>query len=73
MPHMYAIRITEANLDLVKVLSPFKAQPEVNKEYDTYFLFTVDSTETTTDHDIVDEDNLYGYDGHQSGQRTILM
>lgn len=67
----YALRITEETRDLVEFLSPW-GRPQV-KEYETYFLFTVDSPTTTTDYDIVAEDDLYGYDGHLKDTRRILL
>jgi hypothetical protein len=69
----YAIRITEQTLALVRVLSPFSEQATMVKEDKTYFLFTVDSSTTTTDHDVVHEDDLYNYDGHQTEDRVILQ
>lgn len=67
----YAIAITEKNLALIEFLSPW-GRPVV-KETNTYFLFTIDSPDTTTDHDIVEEDNLYDYDGRLKESRTILL
>jgi hypothetical protein len=69
----YALRITEKNLALVRVLSPFSEQATTVEEDKTYFLFTVDSSNTTTDHDVVHEDHLYDYDGHQTEDRVILQ
>jgi hypothetical protein len=70
---LYALRITEANHALVRVLSPFSEEATRVKEDNTYFLFTVDSPTSTTDHDVVHEDDLYNYDGTQKTPRHILL
>lgn len=69
----YAIIITQRTHPLVRVMSSLSEQSIVVKEDKTYFLFTVDSTDTTTDHDVVHEDDLYDYDGCLKEERTILM
>lgn len=68
---MYAIRITQSTRDLVQVL--WGGRHVDVKEDLTYFLFTVDSPTSTTDHDVVHEDDLYNYDGMQKEQRRILL
>lgn len=73
MPKKYALRITEKNHALVTVLSSLQAQSTVVKEDKTYFLFTVDSPNTTTDHDVAHEDDLYNYDGNLKEPRIILL
>ena len=70
---MYAIRITQDNHALVRLMSSLSEQATVVKEDKTYFLFTIDSPSTTTDHDVVHEDDLYHYDGHQKTPRHILL
>lgn len=71
MSKKYAIRITEHTLDLIQVMSPW-GRPTV-QETNTFFLFTVDSTATTTDHDIVDEVHLRDYDGNDKTPRIVLQ
>ena len=71
MPTKYAVRIVDDTLDLIEVL--WGGRRPVVKEYNTYFLFTIDSPSTTTDHDVVHEDDLYNYDGNQKDQRHILL
>lgn len=59
----YAIRITESTLELIKVLSGGQSLVEEMKtpyhQGQFYYLFTCDLPTTTTDHEIIDEDDLY--------------
>jgi hypothetical protein len=73
MSKRYALRITEKNHPLVTVLSSLSTQATVVQGEETYFLFTIDSPSTTTDHDVVHEDDLYNYDGHLEEERVILL
>ena len=73
MPNKYAIRITEANLALIRVLHPI-VDVQLKEDTNRYFLFTVDGPMTTTEHDVVQEDDLYQYDGKKKdSQRTIIV
>lgn len=71
-PNKYAIRITEDNLALVRILCPMW-NIEVKEDTNRFFLFTVDSRNSTTDHDVVQGDDLEGYDGDEPGRRIILQ
>jgi hypothetical protein len=71
MPKKYAIRITENTLDLVTVLNS-GVRPRRGEGNNTYFLFAVDSPNTTTDHDVVHMDDLAIYDGNDPDPRIIL-
>lgn len=68
----YAIRITPDNLALIHVLRPI-VHVEVKEDRERFFLFTVDTPETTTDHDIVQKDNLMDYDGDDKAPRRIIF
>jgi hypothetical protein len=72
MPLKYAIRITLANLALIRVLHPI-VEVELKEDTNRYFLFTVHLPNSTIEHDVVAEDDLYNYDGHQKGQRIIIL
>lgn len=68
----YAIRITERTLDLVTVLNS-GVRPRIENEK-TYFTFKVDSPNTTTEHNIVSEDELYNPNGLAKDEyKTILV
>jgi hypothetical protein len=71
MPTRYAIRITEDNLDLIRVLSPI-VEIHVKEDINRYFLLTIDSPRTTTEHDVVEEADLAIYDGNREGKRIII-
>lgn len=72
MPTKYAIRITEDNLALIRVLSPI-VDVDVKEDRNRYFVFMIDSPRTTTHHDIVAGEDLEHYDGNEAGKRVILQ
>lgn len=72
MSTKYAIRITEDNLALIRVLRPI-VDLEVKEDRNRFFLFTVQLPNTTTQHDIVHEDDLAIYDGNDLDSRIILQ
>lgn len=72
MPTKYAIAITEDNLDLIRVMSPI-VHIDVKEDTNRFFVFTVDSPRTTTQHDVVHGDDLPIYDGIESARRIILQ
>jgi hypothetical protein len=67
----YAIRITERNLALISVLHPI-APVDVKEDTNWFFVFTVDGPMTTTQHDVVQEDDLKIYDGNDTTERVTL-
>jgi len=67
----YAIKITKDNLSLINVLSPFKDVVQVT-EKTRFFLFTIDDLNTTTDHDIVEEEDFLIYDGKHFVNRIVI-
>lgn len=71
LPAKYAIRITEYNLALIRVLRPI-VEINVTEDTNRFFLFTVDSLKTTTEHDVVQGDDLKIYDGDSDIERIIL-
>jgi hypothetical protein len=72
MSTKYAIRITEKNLDLIRMLSPI-VDIDYPEDRDKYFVFTVDSPRTSTQHDVVEENDLYDNGGLLKEERTILL
>lgn len=71
MPNKYAIRITEANLALIKLLHPL-VDVQLTEDTDRYFYFDVVGPMTTGEHDIMDWDCLQNEDDVQSGERIII-
>ncbi len=67
----YAIRITDNSLDLITVLNN-GVRPLVQED-ETYFLFEVDSPNTTTAHEIEREDDLYNEDGYPKDTRLTFL
>jgi hypothetical protein len=55
--HTYAIIINERTLDLIRVLN--NGGPTKIEKKTTYFVFAIDGPNTTTNHDIWTEDQLY--------------
>lgn len=71
MPKKYAIAITEDNLALIRVMSPI-VDVDVKEDTNRFFVFTIDSPRTTTQHDVVHGDDLPIYDGNEPGRRIII-
>ncbi len=72
MSSKYAIAITEDNLDLIRVLSPI-VDVDVQEDRNRFFLFTIDSPRTTTEHDVVHGDDLAIYDGNSPTRRIVIQ
>jgi hypothetical protein len=70
-PVKYAIRVSEANLDLITVLND-GVRPLVEEE-PTYFLFEVDGPKSTTNHEIKREDDLYDDNGMANAYLKFLL
>lgn len=71
MPNKYAIRITEANLALIKLLNPI-VDVQLKEDTDRYFYFDVVGPMTTGEHDIMDKECLFNEDDVQSGERIVI-
>ena len=72
MPNKYAIRITEDNFSLIRVLHPI-VDVEVKEDRNRFFVFTVVGPMTTGGHDVVHGDDLPIYDGNDLDRRVILQ
>lgn len=70
-PIRYAIRITEANIALIRVLSPLHWNLDVKEDQNRYFLFTIDSPRTTTEHDVTDD--LAAYEDIRETNRIVIQ
>jgi hypothetical protein len=71
MPSKYAILINEDTLDLIQVING-GVRPLVEDQI-TWFVFDVADKNTTENHDIKTEDDLYKDNGHLRDQLTLLM
>lgn len=68
----YAIRITEENLDLIRILRPI-VDINVRHFNNRYFLFTTTNSNLTTEHDVVEGSDLAIYDGDAPGKRIVIQ
>lgn len=71
MPKRYAIHIAEDNLDLIQVLNG-GTRVWITSE-STYYVFDVVPPETTENHTIVSEDDLYDENGHLKNVDIVLL
>lgn len=71
MPNKYAIRITEANFALIKLLHPI-VDVQLTEDTDRYFYFDVVGPMETSQHDIMDKVCLYNEDDVQQGERIVI-
>ena len=71
-PKKYAIRITERNLPLIRLLHPI-VDVDVKEDTNRFFVFTIDGPMTTSQHDVVHGDDLEIYDGNDPDPRIILF
>ena len=69
MPHTYAIRLIEENVDLVTVLNS-GVRPVADPK--TFYIFDVDSPTTTTNHAIISIHNLQRRVGKDPASITVL-
>jgi hypothetical protein len=69
--HKYAIQITERNLDLITVLNG-GVRPLVEEEK-TFFLFDVDGPDSTTNPEIMNENDLYDESGNLALPCTLML
>jgi hypothetical protein len=72
MPNKYAIRITEANLGLIKLLHPIVDVQLKLTDTNRYFYFDIDGPMTTTNHDIMDGDSLRNENDVINGERIVI-